>query len=318
MTLNIMPVIQKVIVLFLVMIAGICARKFKIIDQKSTKVLSSFLVNISNPLLIIYSFQIDFDLEKLKTGALIFLLSAVMHIVCTVLSAVFFSRVKEIKQKSVYEYGLIFANYGFMGFPVLMAIFGDIGLFYGAFFTAFFNLFCWTYGVYIMNRHSDSQSDKFQVPWKKIFLNAGLIAIIIGILLFILKIKLPSPVFDAFKMVGDMAFPLSMIIIGSLVSVLDFKKLIKSYFLYFYSFIKLIILPLLAIAVCYILKLPSLISNICVVMAAMPTATNTAVFTEIYDGDSPLAAQCVGITTLFSVATIPLIMYIANYVFSLA
>ncbi len=317
MVTDIMPVIEKVFVLFLAMFAGVVARKFKIIDEKSTKTLSSLLVNVTNPLLMIYSFQLDFDMEKLKTGGLIFVASIIIHICLSLVSKLFFFKTKHVKQRSVYEFAVIFANCGFMGFPVLMAIYGDIGLFYGAFFTGYFNIFIWTYGVYIMNRREKAEGQaKYKIQWKKIFLNTGLLSIVCGILLFILRIRLPLPVYDAFKMVGDMTFPLSMIIIGSLVSVLDFKKLLKSFSIYGFVLTKLLVVPLLTIGVCYILKPPTLISNMCIVMSAMPSATNTAVFTEIYDGDSPLAAKCVGMTNLFSLITIPFVLFVMNSVFA--
>lgn len=307
-------VTMKVFVLFLAMFAGVAARLSKVIDEKSTKVLSSFLVNITNPLLMIYSFQLDFDIEMLKTGGRIFLLSAIMHTLYALLSKLLFCRIKSIRSKSVYEFALIFANCGFIGFPVLMAMYGQIGLFYGAFFTGYFNLFVWTYGVFVMNRNSEEK--KFKIDFKKLFLNIGFLSIVIGILLFVLRIKLPLPIYDAAKLVGDMTFPLSMIIIGSLVTVLDFKSLYKNGFIYIFAAVKLLLLPLLAIAACYLLKPPPLITNMCVVMAAMPSATNTAVFAEIYDGDSPLAAKCVGVTTLLSLFTIPAVVYLMNIVFS--
>jgi Predicted permeases len=301
---------MKVVILFLAMFAGIYARIRGYIDWKTTKAFSSFLVNVTNPLLIIYSFQLDFDSEQLKIGIHIFILSAIVHSVLALIAFFVFKPVKDKQHRSIYSFALIFANCGFIGYPVLMAMFGNIGLFYGAFFTAYFNIFVWTYGVVLMCREREGE----KLPLKKVFLNSGTVAIVVGLFLFAFSIRLPYPIYQASKLVGDMTFPLSMVIIGSLVVGIDFKSLLKSPSIYLFSAIKLVLVPLIAIGACYLLKLPAMLSYICIVMCAMPSATNTAIFAEIYDNDSILAAKCVGVTTLLSLVTIPLTIYLANLV----
>ncbi len=315
----VLAVISKTAMLFLILIIGVIARKCRVIDAFGTKMLSSLLVNVTQPMLIIDSFQIAYSGDRVVFGLKVLLASAIIHIIVALLGKILF-RFEIIREKRIIlEFCLIFGNCAFLGYPVLEAVFSSAvgenpGIFYGAFYTLFFNVFIWTYGVAILSKKN---SEKQKTNWRAIFLNIGVIACAIGFAFFLLEFKLPSVVGDAVGMVGDMTFPLSMIIIGSLVATFDFKKLFKQARLYIYTFYKLFALPLLVMAVCSVLPLNSDLELLCVVMASVPAASNCAIFATLYEGDAILAAQCVGLTTLLSMGTIPLNLWIAQAVFGL-
>jgi len=307
---------KQVITLFLVLIAGIIARKLNIIDAAASKKLSGLLLNITQPLMIITSFQMDFDSEKLKNGLMIAALSVAIHIFAAVAAFLIYKPVKDGGKRKIYEMGTIFCNCAFLGYPVLKVIFGDeLGIFYGAFYTMFFNIFIWTYGVYLITRkdksddNDNNDKDKTKFPLKKIFLNSGMIAPVIGIIIFITGFKLPDVLYNSSRLVGDMTFPLSMIIIGSLISDIKLKDMFLSVKNYYYVFVKLIFMPLFVAVVCYLLKLPMLLIYMGAVMSAMPSAANVAIFAETYGADSKAAAINVGLSTLLSIGTIPLAIY---------
>jgi len=315
---------EKVITLFLVLFIGIIARKFNIIDEAATKKLSAFLLNVTQPLMIITSFQMDFDSEKLKNGLFIVILSVSIHIFTAIAAFFIYKPVKNGEKRKVYEMGTIFCNCAFLGYPVLKVVFGDeLGIFYGAFYTMFFNIFIWTYGVVLITRKDKEPVgaddpvrplNKHKLPVAKIFLNAGMISSVIGIIIFVFGIKLPGILYDSTKLVGDMTFPLSMIIIGSLISNIKLKDMFLSLRNYYYIFIKLIFMPLLTATICYILKLPTLLIYMGTVMTALPSAANVAIFAETYGADSKAGAINVGLSTLLSIGTIPLAMYFLSNV----
>ncbi|MCL1859173.1 MAG: AEC family transporter [Oscillospiraceae bacterium] len=309
---------EKVITLFIVLFIGVIARKFNIIDWDATKKLSAFLLNVTQPLMIITSFQMDFDSEKLKNGLMIIALSVSIHIFSAAAAFLLYKPVKDGGKRKVYEMGTIFCNCAFLGYPVLKVIFGDeTGVFYGAFYTMFFNIFIWTYGVVLITRQEnkdnknieDKNKTKNKLPVSKIFLNSGMIASVIGIIIFISGIKLPGVLYDSSKLVGDMTFPLSMIIIGSLISNINLKDMFLSVRNYYYIFIKLIFIPGLTGFICYILKLPAVIIYMGTIMTALPSAANVAIFAETYEADSKAGAINVGLSTLISIGTIPLAIY---------
>lgn len=311
MTYDIKSVFGSVVTLLVIMVIGMIGKKYKIITQDITRRLSSILVNITQPLLIIMSLQVDYTGELLKTGGKIILISIFYHIIVAVL-ALFSYRGNPAKEQKVFNIATIFGNCAFMGYPILKAMFGDIGLFYGAFFTFFFNIFIWSYGIFVLSRGTGEN-----VNIRKCLINPGTVSSLIGFLLFVMRIKLPPVIGNAFSMVGDMTFPLSMLVVGAVVSLSDFKKLINSFTTYFYLIMKLLMLPVITLLVCVVLKLDVILIYLCVVMSAMPCATNTVIFAEIYKSDSKLGARLVSTSTILSVGTIPLILALTNWIVSI-
>ncbi len=301
-------VLEKIIVLFIVMIAGYIGKKAKICDEKNTKFMSSLLANITNPCLILYSLQTERTPEKTKTAFYIILLSLAVHTTIAVASALIFRFNKDSRRRSVYSFGLTYMNCGFMGYPIMMAIFGDTdGLFYGVIYTVIFNLFCWTHGVLVMDTEK-----KHGIPWKKM-LNPCIISLILSVILFLFNIKLPAVVNDGLTMIGDMTFPLSMLIIGSLLADMRLRDVFKDTNMYLFSIGKLLIVPLVFMIIAYATKMPQLYALIGITMCSTPTAANTAVQAEIYGNESALAAKLVGITTLFCLATMPFMLMLSQY-----
>lgn len=311
MTYDIKSVFGSVVTLLVIMVIGMIGKKYKIITQDITRRLSSILVNITQPLLIIMSLQVDYTGELLKIGGKIILISIFYHIIVAVL-ALFSYRGNPAKEQKVFNIATIFGNCAFMGYPILKAMFGDIGLFYGAFFTFFFNIFIWSYGIFVLSRGTGEN-----VNIRKCLINPGTVSSLIGFLLFVMRIKLPPVIGNAFSMVGDMTFPLSMLVVGAVVSLSDFKKLINSFTTYFYLIMKLLMLPVITLLVCVVLKLDVILIYLCVVMSAMPCATNTVIFAEIYKSDSKLGARLVSTSTILSVGTIPLILALTNWIVSI-
>ena len=301
-------VIEKIIVLFIAMIAGYIAKKGKLINGESTKALSSLLVYITNPCLIIYTLQMDYDSKVLYVAGCVFLLSVSIHAFLAVFSHFVFKFVKNKSSRSVYTYALTYSNCGYMGYPIMMAIFGnEVGLFYGVIFTVGFNLFSWTHGVIVM-------SNKPKIPWKKLLYNPALISVILSMIMFLCRIRLPITVNDGLSLVGDMTFPLSMIIIGSLLADMKLIEILKQKNLYLFSVLGLIIMPAIMVAASVLFALPEYLAITGITMCAAPVAANTAVTAEVYDNDSALAARLVGITTLFCLITMPFMLWVSQIV----
>lgn len=299
-------VIQKIIVLFIAMIAGYICKKSKILDGKSTKSLSNMLTYITNPCLILCSLQMQYSSETLVVAGKIFLLSIIIHTVMAIVSHFIFIKNNNHRSRSVYSFALTYANCGYMGYPIMMAIFGDIGLFYGVIFTTVFNLFNWTHGIIVMN------PEKGKLPWKKLIYNPALISVIISMTLFLSKTMLPVTVKDGLKMVGDMTFPLSMIIIGSLLADMKLINILSHYSVYLFSLLKLIAVPAVMLIIAKLFNLPEIIAITGLTMCSSPSAANTAVLAEVYDNDSALAARLVGVTTLFCLFTMPFMLWLSE------
>jgi len=313
-----LSVASKVVNLFFVMVMGVLLRKTNILDKKSTSAMSAMLVNITNPFLVVCALQKDFEPTLVKNAFIILGFSVFMHVLTAIIGTFSFKFEKVRSKEKIYSFAMIFANCGFLGYPVLQGLMGDeMGLFYGVFFTMFFNIFCWTYGVILMN---DGKGLDPANMCRKIFLNPSFISVIIGFVLFMLQIRIPSFVSEGMNYIGNMTFPLSMLIVGSLFCELDVKKLFGDRTIFWYLALKLVIFPAVMIYVSELLiirlmGLPNMFAYLLVTMCCMPAASNTAIMADYYNADKLLAAKTVSISTLFSVATIPLMLMLASYTF---
>ncbi|MCX7903197.1 MAG: AEC family transporter [Caloramator sp.] len=298
-------IFNQVLVLFFIMIVGYIARKKGIIEKSLNKGITELILNITLPFMIVSSFNYEFSKEMLLNAAKLYVISFVLHLSLALISKYIFYKYDE-NEKSVLRFALIFSNCGFMGYPVVESVFGKIGIFYTAIFNINFNIFIWTIGVMLFNSKGEKQSIK------KAFLNPGLISVIIGLILFIFSIKLPLALQKTLEMVGSTTTPLSMIIIGSMLAEVEFKKLFNDKKLYYVTFLRLIAIPLITLAILKFLNYSSILLGIPVLIMAMPAAANTALFAEKYQADTNLASRCVFLTTILSTLTIPLVMLLLN------
>jgi predicted permease len=209
---------------------------------------------------------------------------------------------KSDRNIGIYQYALIFSNVTFMGYPVVRAVLGEQGIFYTAIYNLPFNLLSFTLGVYLLSK--GSKDFKFS---PKELINPSLISVFLGLLLFITGLRLPTFVNNSLDLLGSVTTPISMLVIGSMLSTSSAKECFMNKKLYILCFIRLIFLPVI-IYLAFMNRIEdSLIAAIPVVITSMPTAANTAIMANQYDADVTIASQCVFMTTLFSVITIPLV-----------
>lgn len=300
---NSVAVFNQVLILFLIMFVGFIAKKTGIINDAVSKKLSELLLKITNPLLVLSAFQMDFSPDIMNNVLLVFIFAVVANLVSILLGQVLFVRQKN-EIKKIMKFTAVYSNCGFMGFPVLESLFGRTGILYGSIYVAVFNIFLWTNGMAIFSSSEKLNRDSI----KKIVLNPGIITVLIGIVLFMLSIRLPGPVAEAVDLVGSMTIPLSMLIVGATVAGSRFKELFRGWDIYYITAVRLVLMPLIAFAALKILGFPEMLMTICVLLIAMPAAATTTIFAELYDSDSVFASRVVVFTTLASIATLPLMM----------
>ena len=147
-----MVMLQQMIVMFLMMAVGyLCYRKQILTEEVSRKV-SAIVVKVANPCMILSSALTDQQMqgkELVQTLAIV-----VMMYVFLLVMAQLLPRILCIQKESrgAYAAMTVFANIGFMGFPVLAAMYGNGALLYGAVFQIPFNILIYTYGVAVLTR----------------------------------------------------------------------------------------------------------------------------------------------------------------------
>lgn len=296
-------VFQQVLVLFILIIVGYVIRKMNLVTDAINKEIGSLVVNIALPAYLIVNMNQPFSVDMLKNSLVFVVLSFGVYAGFAV-SAKLFSKMLHVegKAKDVFEYVLLFSNVGYMGYPVVQVVFGQEGVFYTAVYNLSFSVLVWSYGVFLMNRNSDHKEKR------KGFLNPGLVAVLIGYALFAFSIKLPGPIEQTLKLIGDTTMPLSMMFIGFILAQTEMKTIFREWRVFAITFIRLVVQPASVWLVLSTFGFKGLLLNIPVLIAAMPAAANTAIIASKYGSDYQLAAKLIYISTLLSVATIPFVV----------
>ncbi|MBQ8849904.1 MAG: AEC family transporter [Clostridia bacterium] len=299
-----------ILAFFILLIVGFVAGKTKIVDSVASKKLSALIIKIGQPALIINSLiKMEYSAEKLSLGFQTLLFGFAVHIFVAVLAFVAFRGFKNLDEQKLTEFAAIFGNVGFLGIPILKSLFGDTGEFMGAFFIVSFNVFLWTWGIMILAR----KRDDIKLTPKKL-LNFGTVPCFIGFMLYLCCrpfFAFPTFVMKSFDFTASICTPISMFIIGALLATCTFKQIFCSGKIYYLCAVKLIIVPLIA---CAFLKLIGLDDWILFAAAvtSMPCATTLTMLAELYDINPRYSAQAVGTTSLFSVVTMPCVMFLAQ------
>ncbi len=301
-------VLQQVVVLVLMMAVGFLVGRVKMIRSEGRDVLTKVVLNIASPALVINSFQVEFNAQLLRDMALIAVFATVSMALFFVLGKYMWPKGDDEKRRVLWQ-ATMFSNCGFMGYPVLYSLFGDTGVMYGAVYVMVFVVYSWTLGIHIYAGKTGG--------WKDILLQPGLIAVFVGLAFFLLRVHLPGPIVQTVKGIGALNTPLAMLIVGLLVAEGDFKSLFREHTLFTGAAVRLIALPAVSLGVLWLLwqlgvpgmqAVASPAVRSCVLLTAMPIAANVAIFAAMYNIKPQFAAQTVLVSTLFSVATVPLWM----------
>ena len=300
-----MVVLNKIIGLFLIILVGVYGTKKKIINEEVNKGLRRILLEITLPLMIINSFTITFEESMKKNIFMAFIYSIIFMIVGGIISYIFLLPLK-CEKKRILHFANVFSNCGFIGFPLINSIYGAEGVVYTSIFNMIFTISLWTYGVMIFTNSLSRENIK------KVFINPAVIAVYLGIIIMIFKVNLPAFIIDTTKIVGDMTAPISMIIVGSILSNVNVKDIFKEKSIYYGALIKLIIIPSILYLISALIKDKSNVINTLIILQGMPAAAMTSILAADYNKEKEYSAIVVFVTTLLSIITIPILSQVIS------
>lgn len=303
---NFLTVAQNVLSLFILIGVGFCCQKFKLLNDAAVKACANLVLYIATPCVIIKSCVREFD-SSLLTGFLIMIIVAAVNFGILILIARLCFRDKDEGRRRVLRFATVFSNAGYMGIPLQQAILGDEGVFYCAAYIIMHNVVMWTYGVVCMS------DDKRNLSGKKLILNPGIIGVVIGMVLFLLSVPVPTLVIDAVGHMASLNTPIPMIIVGYYMAQTDILGALKDKKSYLCIFIRLIGIPLLALGGLLLVGVRGAVLTSCMICICAPVATATTMFSTRYERDTLLSVNLVSISTLFAVATMPVIVAFAQY-----
>ena len=296
--------VEQIVQLFLMIFMGYLIVKMGLLNDTDSKVLSKIVLYLIVPCVIINAFQVDYTPDTIN-GLLLALKASVLTQVILLIAISVFSRLlhlNEVEIASVY-----YSNSGNLIVPIVTFILGQEWVLYGCVFMSVQIIFIWTHGKKIISREDS-------YDWKRIVQNINMISIFIGIVLFLTGIHLPKLINNTLSSVGSMIGPASMMVAGMLFAGMNLKQIFADKKVYFVSFLRLIAVPLLALAILKFtpLSMPAADSNkiLLIVFLAIITPSASAVtqMCQVYENDSQYASAINVMTTLFAIITMPLMV----------
>ncbi len=324
-SINFTPFLTLVATLFVMLLVGFFAGKLNIVTPTASKNLSKLIITIGQPALIIYSLvRMPYSPEELWLGLKTLGFGMVLHLLLVLASLLFFFRFSHVDERKLCEFSTVFGNVGFIGIPLLESLFGAVGAFMGAFFVVSFNLVLWTAGIALL---AQKRSDIKLTP-KKALLNYGTVPSAIGFILFLGKGLLPpllpagavevlnicAPVVtQTLSYMASLCTPVSMLIIGALLAGRTPRQIFGSGKIYYLCLVKLLIVPILTVVIMKLCGMGDTWILFAATVTSMPSATTVSMLAELYDISPGYSAQCVGTTSLLSMATMPMVIGFAMW-----
>ena len=295
---DIMVVFQTMLKLFLLLILGFVLFKCHIFDEYTNKKISA------SPMLIISSIA---GVEGSNKSIVFLMIGAgiLMYIGFIILGKII-NRIFPFPKKDwpVYECMVVFANTGFMGYPVLLDVFGQEAVFYASLIHMAFNFFVYTYAIMCLTKGDDSE---FKLNFKQL-LTPGIILIFVGIFIYLFDIQLPSVLMDTINSVGSLTAPLSMMMIGSSLAVYPIKDSFTDWRSYVFAFVRLMIVPFVTMIMCRLLHIDAYYANITIITNAMPVGSMVLMLATQYNANVKIVTRNIVVSTLLSVITIPIVV----------
>jgi len=299
-----MVVFQTMLKLFLLLVLGFVLFKCHIFDEYTNKKISALIVNVASPMLIISSIA---GVEGSNKSIVFLMIGAgiLMYIGFIILGKII-NRIFPFPKKDwpVYECMVVFANTGFMGYPVLLDVFGQEAVFYASLIHMAFNFFVYTYAIMCLTKGDDSE---FKLNFKQL-LTPGIILIFVGIFIYLFDIQLPSVLMDTINSVGSLTAPLSMMMIGSSLAVYPIKDSFTDWRSYLFACVRLLIIPFVTMLICRLIHIDPYYANITIITNAMPVGSMVLMLATQYNANVKIVTRNIVVSTLLSVITIPIVV----------
>ena len=298
--------LKQIAQLFLMILMGYIIVKAKLLKGEDSKVLSKIILYLIIPAVIINAFQVDYSPNVTKGLITACIASIILQFL---LLFVTYIMQKMFHLNSVEFTSAYYSNSGNLIVPLVTYILGGKWVVYGCVFMRVQLFFIWSQGKNMISREKG-------INLKKILLNINMISVFLGVILFFTKIRFPEIINNTLSSVGGMIGPLSMIVTGMLIAEVNLKDIFTNKRVYLVTVLRLIIQPLIALAVINLLGMRGWhpqgdkIILITYLAAITPCASTVTQMCQVYGNDSKYASAINVMTTLLSIITMPVFVYL--------
>ena len=302
---NLITAATNVGVLYIIVAVGYICDKAGIYTEETAKKTVNFLLYFVASCTLINSFiKIEATPDTIGKFFTAFGVAVATHIIAILLNILTFRN--KADESAVYKFASIYGNVAFMALPLAQAVLGDEGVLYCAGGAVVFNLFTFTHGVKLMGK------DGTKLSIKKLLINPGVIAVVIGLPIFLTGIEIPYIIGRPVEMLADLNTPVAMLVFGTYLSRTDLKTMLIDKKIYAVALMKLIVLPLICMGVYYAFGLSGTLLTAVIITASVPSANNTFMFASVYGRDTATASKTVALVSFLSILTMPVIIAITQ------
>lgn len=299
---NLSTVFAKMAMLVLIMLLGYLCARIGITGPEFNQRVTPLMVKVLLPATILNSVLSvpDFSGREL----LDYILVMTVMVALQMLPAWFLPRLMRTRSEDVGATRLVtaFGNVGFVGLPVVAAIFGDEMVFFASLCNIPFNLALYSCSA------AQLSPDGGRVRWQDV-LNAPVIATLLSVVLLLSRIHVPAVIADTISTLAGATIPLSMLIIGTSLGAISVRAALTDWRVYAVSAVRLLVGPLLT----WLVLRPfvsGVLLGISVLLAACPSAMLVTALCLQYERSDAFASKCIFLSTVLSAVTIPLLIWL--------
>ena len=304
---NITVIITQLIQLFLMLFLGYFLCKWGIFDRHTNQKMTKLCLTVTTPCLVLSYILQQTGERNYRLIAFTFAIAIVYYIVMPFIGWLICKLLHLPRQShGLYMFMAVFENIGFMGIPLINAIYGGEGVLYTAIFNICFNLAAFGYGPVMLNIGTGRTSK----PDLKDVLSPGTILSVFTIVVYLSGLKLPGVLTGVISSVGAVTSPMAMMLTGAALALVDIRTVFTDRHVYPFLAVRQLIFPLIIFPLFALVIKDPVLLGVVFILTIMPCASNSVLFATNYNNDESLAARTVFISTLCSLITIPaLVMF---------
>lgn len=295
---------EEIIKLFVIMFMGYTVVKAGLMKSSESKSVSVIMVYLVIPCVILNAFQVEYTPDVQKGLLLACAAAVAVHILFLLLTAIL---KKPLHLDVIERATIIYSNAGILVIPLVQELLGQEYVIYSSAYIAVQLILIWTHCKNML-----CEEDKLE--WKKVLLNVNIISIIVGVVLFIFRIQLPSGAQDVLNMMNNMIGPLGMLLAGMVIAEVPLKTVFTRKRSYLSAALRLFIYPVFVLILMKVLQTLASIQDskqilLTVYLASItPACATVTSMAQLYDKDAAYSSSLYVLTTLLSIATMPVMV----------
>lgn len=295
---------EEIIKLFVIMFMGYAVVKAGLMKSSESKSVSVIMVYLVIPCVILNAFQVEYTPDVQKGLLLACAAAVAVHILFLLLTAIL---KKPLHLDVIERATIIYSNAGILVIPLVQELLGQEYVIYSSAYIAVQLILIWTHCKNML-----CEEDKLE--WKKVLLNVNIISIIARVVLFIFRIQLPSGAQDVLNMMNNMIGPLGMLLAGMVIAEVPLKTVFTRKRSYLSAALRLFIYPVFVFGLMKVIQTFASIQDskqilLTVYLASItPACATVTSMAQLYDKDAAYSSSLYVLTTLLSIATMPVMV----------